>query len=125
MKKKFNISALILFFSLLPTAIFISCDKDTNCYLDVLVLEEGERTPVSGAKIIIDQESGSVYAEGVTEGNGKFSTYFTAPAILNVTAEMLVDAENNGYRRGSTTVRTVEGETRTATVTLPKQILYN
>lgn len=125
MKKKFNISALILFFSLLPTAIFISCDKDTNCYLDVLVLEEGERTPVSGAKIIIDQESGSVYAEGVTEGNGKFSTYFTAPAILNVTAEMLVDEENNGYRRGSTTVRTVEGETRTATVTLPKQILYN
>lgn len=125
MKKKFKISALILFFSLLPTAIFISCDKDTNCYLDVLVLEEGERTPVSGAKIIIDQESGSVYAEGVTEGNGKFSTYFTAPAILNVTAEMLVDEENNGYRRGSTTVRTVEGETRTATVTLPKQILYN
>lgn len=125
MKKKTNISALILFFSLLPMAFFASCDKDTNCYLDVLVLEEGQRTPVSGAKIVINQESGSVYAEGVTEGNGKFSTHFSAPAILNVSAELLVDEVNNGYRRGSTTVRIVEGESTTATVTLPQQILYN
>lgn len=125
MKKKFNISALVLFFSLLPIALFSSCDKDTNCYLDVLVVEEGLRTPVSGAKIIIDQEGGTVYSEGITEGNGKFSTHFSAPAILNVTAELLVDEENHGYRRGSTTVRIAEGETRTATVTLPQQILYN
>jgi hypothetical protein len=125
MKKKLNIAALILFISLLPMTIFSSCDKDTNCYLDVLVLEEGTRAPVSGAKIIINQEGGSVYAVGITEANGKFSTYFNAPAILNVNAELLVDVENNGYRRGSTTVRIIEGESKTAIVTLAQQIQYN
>ena len=125
MKKKFNIFALVLFFSLLPLTLFSSCDKDTNCYLDVFVLEEGQRTPVSGVKIIINQENGSVYAEGVTEANGKFSTFFTKPAILNVNAELLVDEENRGYRRGSTTVRIVEGETKMATVTLSQQIMYD
>ena len=125
MNKKSIFIPVLLFFSLLTPVLFSSCDKDTNCYLDVLVLEEGQRTPVSGAKIVINQEGGSVYAEGVTEGNGKFSTFFKNPAILNVTAELLVDEENQGYRRGSTTVRVAEGETRTATVTLPQQILYN
>ena len=125
MNKKRFLTHAMLFISLLTAAVFSACDKDTNCYLDVLVVEEGSRVPVSGAKIEITQESGSVHDEGETGADGKYSTHFQNPAILNVTAELLVDEENQGYRRGSTTVRVAEGETRTATVTLPQQILYN
>ena len=122
MNKKRFLTHAMLFISLLTAAVFSACDKDTNCYLDVLVVEEGTRTPVSGVGIVISQEHGSIHVDGITEGNGKFSTHFTAPAILNIDATLLVDAENALYRTGKTTVRTKEGETVTAIVTLAQQL---
>ncbi len=125
MNKKRILFPALLFISLLTAAVFSACDKDTNCYLDVLVVEEGTRTPVSNVNITITQEQGSINVEGITGADGKFSTHFPAPAILTVNASLLVDPENNGHRDGSTTVRTADGETVTAIVTLAKEILYN
>ena len=125
MNKKRILFPALLFISLLTAAVFSACDKDTNCYLDVLVVEEGSRVPVSGAKIEITQESGSVHDEGETGADGKYSTHFPAPAILTVNAKLLTDVENNGYRTGSTTVRTADGETVTAIVTLATEVHYN
>ena len=125
MNKKRILFPALLFISLLTAAVFSACDKDTNCYLDVLVVEEGTRTPVSNVNITITQEQGSITVKGITGADGKFSTHFPAPAILTVNASLLVDPENNGHRDGSTTVRTADGETVTAIVNLAKEILYN
>ena len=124
MNKKRILLPALLFISLLTAAVFSACDKDTNCYLDVMVVEEGTRTPVPNAKIEIYQEQGSVHDEGTTDANGKYSTHFPAPAILTVDARLIVDEENNGHRDGSTTVRTADGETVTAIVTLASEISY-
>lgn len=124
MNKKRILFPALLFISLLTAGIFSACDKDTNCYLDVLVVEEGIRTPVPGVKIEITQEQGDIHDEGETGADGKYSTHFPWPAILTVNAKLLVDAENNGYRTGSTTVRTADGETMTAIVTLAKETHY-
>ena len=124
MNKKHILFPALLFFSLLTAPIFFSFDKDTNCYLDVLVVEEGTRTPVSNVKIEITQETGDIHDEGETDIKGKYSTHFPAPAILTVNARLLADVENNGYRIGSTTVRTADGETVTAIVTLSSDIFY-
>lgn len=125
MNKKRILLPALLFISLLTAAVFSACDKDTNCYLDVMVVEEGARTPVSGAKIVITQEGGSIYEEGITEANGRYSTRFPWPAILTVNATLVTDSVNNGHRDGSTTVRTADGETVTAIVTLAKEVHYN
>ena len=124
MNKKSILFPALLFISLLTAPIFSSCDKDTNCYLDVMVVEEGSRLPVSGAKIDISQEQGSIHQEGVTAADGKFSTSFPAPAILTVRATLITDVENNGYRSGETTVRTSDGERITAMVTLASEVHY-
>ena len=123
MKKKLLLIPALLFFSLLGTTLFSSCDKDTNSYLDVLVVDEATRAPISGAAITITQEHGETYDEGVTGADGIYSTHFVSPAILNVKAELQL--ETGGRRRGTTTVRVKEGETVTATVTLPLQAVYN
>lgn len=123
MKKKLLLIPALLFISLLSSTLFSACDKDTNCYLDVLVLDEATRNPISGATVRINQEHGDVQGEGVTGADGIFSTHFSSPAILNVTAELQL--ETGGKRRGQTTIRIKDGETVTATVTLPLQAVYN
>ena len=125
MNKKSILFPALLFISLLTPVFFSSCDKDTNCYLDVYVVEEGSRKAVSGAKIEITQEQGAIHDEGVTDAEGKYSTRFPAPAILTINATLVEDVENNGHRDGSTTVRTTDGETVSATVTLASEISYN
>lgn len=126
MKKKFHILPLLLFFSILPLAFFTSCDKDTNCYVDVLVVDEATRVPVSGVEVMLYQNNGSPndrnYAVGITNEEGIFSTHFPAPAILSIKATYAV--ENNGFRYGTGTVRLVQGETKKATITLESGIHY-
>lgn len=122
MNKKITLLALILFLSTLSLSLFTSCDKDTNCYLEVLVLDEASRAPIPGAKIVISQNGGSVHDEGVTAENGIYTTHFSAPAILNIKATL--DMGNDGERRGETAVRLKEGETITATVTMTSEIFY-
>ncbi|MBR6292305.1 MAG: hypothetical protein IKR33_05845 [Bacteroidales bacterium] len=122
MNKKITLLSALLFISMLSLSLFTSCDKDTNCYLDVLVVDEATRTPIPGAKIVINQTGGSVYDEGVTGENGVYSTHFNAPAVLYVNATL--DMGNSGERRGNGAVRLVEGEVKTVTIPMPADIYY-
>lgn len=122
MNKKRTLLPVLLFFSLLSMPIFSSCDKDTNCYLTVLVRDEGTHDPIPLAKIVISQNGGSLYAEGITDVDGTFQTNFTAPAIINVQASL---PQEVGERRGNTSIRLKEGENVTATITMTSEIFYN
>lgn len=122
MNKKVTLLSVLLFISMLPFGLFTSCDKDTNCYLDVLVVDEASRTPIPGAKITISQTGGSVYDEGVTGTDGVYQTHFSAPAVVNINA--VLDMGNSGERRGSNAVRLIEGEVKTVTITMSSEIFY-
>ena len=112
----------LLFISLLTPAVFSACDKDTNCYLDVFVVDETSRAPIPNAKITISQNGGSVHDEGVTNAEGLYQTHFSAPAVVNINA--VLDMGNSGERRGSNAVRLVEGEVKTVTIPMPSEIFY-
>ncbi len=122
MNKKVSLLSVILFISMLSCTIFTACDKDTNCYLDVLVVDETSRAPIPNAKITISQNGGSVHDEGVTNAEGIYQTHFSAPAVVNINA--VLDMENAGERRGSNAVRLVEGEVKTVTIPMPAEIFY-
>ena len=126
MKKKIHSLSLLLFFSLLPLGLFTACDHDTNCYLDVLVVDELTKAPVKGANVELYQNncdpSDHNYQLGVTDANGIFSTYFIAPGIFSIKASLNV--ENGGQRIGAGTVRVIEGETKTTQVVLGTDINY-
>lgn len=122
MRKKINTLAVILFFSLLPMAFFTSCDKDTNCYLEVLVTDLSTKKPVKNVKIEVKQDGGTVHASGKTDTDGKYTAEFTAPAIVQVKADLSV--ADNGHRRAETSIRLQEGETVTANILLPKTVTY-
>ena len=122
MNKKITLISVMLFISLLSCGLFTACDKDTNCYLDVLVVDETSRAPISGAKIVISQNGGSVHDEGVTDATGMYSTHFSAPAVININATL--DMGNGGERRGSNAVRLIEGEVKTVTIPMPTEIFY-
>ena len=125
MKKKNLIFSVMLFFSVLPMALFSSCDKDTNCYLEVKVLGESSVNPNSGeivpgevmpaAEVEVYQDGGNNYAKGVTNGDGIFSAVFNAPAIVKIK----VSADTGtSLLRGESSVRLKQGETITATINL-------
>lgn len=122
MNKKATFLSALLFISMLSLSLFTSCDKDTNCYLDVLVVDEATRTPISGVNIVINQTGGSVYDEGITGENGIYSTHFSAPAVLYINASLPMP--NEGERRGNGAVRLVEGEVKTVTIPMPADIYY-
>ncbi|MBP5677800.1 MAG: carboxypeptidase regulatory-like domain-containing protein [Bacteroidales bacterium] len=120
MKKKINTLTALLFFSLLPLTLFSSCDKDTNCYLDVLVVDEASRAPVSNVNVDIFQTNGTVNDNGITGNDGIYKTHFVAPAVLSI--KVTLPLGDGTERRGDGTVRLKEGETVTSTITLGKQI---
>lgn len=126
MKKKIHILSVLLFISLLPLTLFTSCDKDTVSYVDVLVVNEGTRVPVPGVKVQLYQHNCDAtdvnYAEGITDINGIFHAEYSAPGILNIKATL--EVENNGWRTGKGSVRLLEGETKTAQITLGSEIFY-
>jgi hypothetical protein len=126
MKKKIHTFSLLLFFSLLPMALFNSCDSDTNSYLEVLVIDEIQKTPVSGAVVETYQfncnESDYNYRSGVTNGEGIFTTSFINPAIISI--QVRLNLENGGYRMGTGTVRLIEGETKTTQVVLSSEVRF-
>lgn len=126
MKKKIAKVSLMLFFSLLPLALFTSCDSDTNCYLDVKVLDETTRNPVSGVTVELYQgncdPSDHNYQVGTTNDEGIFSTYFLAPAIMQIRATY--NLADGGYRRGTGTVRLLEGDLKTTEVILEANVRY-
>ncbi len=127
MKKKIHTLSLLLFFSILPLALFSSCDKDTNSYLDVLVIDEATKAPIPNAIVEIYQnncdDSDYNYRIGNTDNNGIYSTYFEAPGIFSIRAR-LMDAETGGYREGTGTERVVEGETKTKQIILTSELHF-
>lgn len=125
MKKKSILLPLLLFFSVLPLTLFCSCDKDTNCYLDVNVVDEATQRDISGAIVKIYQDGGVVSDNGITGDDGVYSTHFKSPAIVKIKAILKVfDTQGNlaGERRGETSVRLLEGETLTAKVVITSQL---
>lgn len=126
MKKKINRLCLLLFFSLLPMAFFTSCDSDTNCYLDVQVIDEDTKLPVKGAIVELYQNncdpSDYNYRQGTTGADGIYSTYFEAPGIFSIKATL--NLESGGYRMGTGTVRTLEGDTKLTQVVLTHDIRF-
>lgn len=123
MKKKLTLIPVLLFFSLLSMPIFSSCDKDTNCYLTVLVRDDATHAPIPLANVKVSQDGGSLQAEGITGVDGTFQTVFSAPAIVKVKA-ILPQPDGIGERRGETSIRLKEGETVTATITMTSEIQY-
>lgn len=139
MKKKNLYLSVMLFFSILPLALFTGCDKDTNCYLDVKVIGPSTVNPISGetygggpvagaiVEIFQSNIAGSVSDRGTTNSDGVYSTHFKAPAIVNIkAAQQLYDAAGQpaGQYRGETSVRLIEGETLSPTITLGSQIIF-
>lgn len=124
MNKKNKFLSVLLFISLLPVALFSSCDKDTHCYLNVHVLDEATREPVSGVTVKIYQNGNTIYSGdraviGITDELGIYKHAFDAPAILKIDATLDVQF---GERRGTTDVRLEEGKTKDATITLSTQV---
>lgn len=134
MKKKNTTLAALLFFSLLPMTLFLSCDKDTNCYLEVQVYNGSTENPISGASVELYQTACDTsdynYTAGVTDENGVFKATYPAPGILKVRVRRILDTvrpdRSIGYRRNDpeTSTRLKEGETVTATVHLNTDTLW-
>ena len=131
MKKKFFVAACVLLISGLAACFMNSCDKDTNCYLQVTVKDsKGGLVPHAWVKVDID--SSYVSRQGYTNAQGRFDTVFEAPAIFNINAKFEHDTfyteiytRDNYYcyQKGNNTVRLKEGETVEATVTLDPGIV--
>lgn len=120
MKKKRSFLFGILLISVLSTALLVSCDKDTWCYLEVAVKDIETQQPVEGAWVKIDMDGSTINDLGQTNSSGAYSTKFAAPAIFNITSRLdFVDTVNptiKFYREGVKSVRLKEGETVEATV---------
>lgn len=126
MKKKILFASAMLFFSILPMLFFTSCDKDTNSYLEVLVIDDTTKEPISGANVDITQSNGgTINVHGVTDNKGIFKATFKSPAIIKVKASLPRPIEQGGgERRGETQVRLLEGETLTAKISLTEQVYF-
>ena len=126
MKKKIIFASAMLFFSILPMLLFTSCDKDTNSYLEVLVIDDATKEPIPGANVDITQSGGgTIQVHGVTDSKGIFKATFKAPAIVKVKASLPMPIEQGGgERRGETQVRLIEGETLTAKISLTEQVYW-
>jgi len=132
MKKKTLNLAVVLFFSLLSATLFLCCDKDTNCYLEVQVYQGNTENAVSNAQVQVYQmvcdSSDHTYRAGVTDENGIFKVIYAAPAILKVKVTRFLDTIRPDFHVGYDTVRIntklVEGETTTAVARMTSDTLW-
>lgn len=122
MRKKIKLITVLLVFSLLPLTLFTACDKDTNCYLDVSVIDMTTKKPIKDVQIDVKQDGGMVKAHGKTDKTGHYTTQFSAPAIVLIKADLSV--ANNGHRRAEMSVRLQDGETVEAEILLPQTVTY-
>lgn len=128
MKKKNALSVFALLISVLTCITFVSCDKDTMCYVNVTVIDEIDNSPVEGAYLKIDNNGSSIFAEGTTNANGVFKTEFAAPAIFNVNVKKDVNFDSitgryRGYRAGDATFKLKTAETKEVTVKMKKEVI--
>ncbi len=130
MKKKILALACLILIGGLSTFFFGACDKDTNCYVQVTVVDEVTKMPVKNVFVKIDINSSYVNAEGYTDARGRFDAVFSAPAIFNVSAEYETGYDDvytsdlfYCYRKGNNTIRLKEGDTVYTTVNLEAEII--
>ena len=132
MKKKTLNLAVVLFFSLLSATLFLCCDKDTNCYLEVQAYQGNTENAVSNAQVQVYQmvcdSSDHTYRAGVTDENGIFKVTYAAPAILKVKVTRFLDTIRPDFHVGYDTVlihtKLVEGETTTAVARMTSDTLW-
>lgn len=138
MKKNFLLTILAVLLCGCAAVFFGSCDKDTNCYVHVTVLDQitdslgvKREVPVSNAFVKIDIDSSMVYSQGYTNANGVFKTMFTAPALFNVVAKYIVvdtpaynPSEFVSYRKGNSNIHLKEGDTVYSIVYLGHDIIH-
>lgn len=129
MKKNFLALVCLILISGFSVFFFSACDKDTNCYVEVTVLDETTKAPIPGAFVKIDIDSSYINAQGYTNASGRFDTLFAAPAIFNVVAiyetgydSIYTKDQFYCYRKGSNTIRLKEGEIVTSTVNVGSEI---
>ena len=109
-----------------------SCDKDTNCYVKIDVIDEDTKMPVSGVFVKIDKDDSYINAEGYTNAQGRFETVFSAPAIFNVAATYETGYDDTVYkpeifycyRQGNNTIRLKEGDTVYSKVVLKSEVFH-
>lgn len=132
MKKKTLSLAVVLFFSLLSATLFLCCDKDTNCYLEVQVYQGNTENAVSNAQVQVYQmvcdTSDHTYRAGITDDNGLFKATYAAPAILKVKVTRLYDTLRPDHCKGYDTVlvntKLEDGETKVAVARMPGDTLW-
>ena len=132
MKKKILALVSLLLIGGLSAFFFGACDKDTNCYVEITVVDEVTKLPVSGAFVKIDIDSSYISAQGYTNAAGRFDTVFKAPAIFNVAVtyedascydDVYTSDIYHCYRKGNNTIRLKEGEVVASTVILESTII--
>ncbi|MBP5516609.1 MAG: hypothetical protein J6X86_06650 [Bacteroidales bacterium] len=130
MKKKILIIACLVLMGGFSAFFFGACDKDTDCYVEITVVDEVTKKPVKDVFVKIDIDSSYVSSEGYTDANGMFKTSFKAPAIFNVSAKYETGYDSvytrdvfYCYRKGNNTIRLKEGEVVKATVNLESTII--
>ena len=130
MKKKILALAALVLIGGFSIFFFSACDKDTKCYVDVTVIDENTKLPMSGVFVKIDIDSSYIKAEGTTDAAGHFKAEFMAPAIFNVMAKYETGYDSihprelyYSYRKGNNTIRLKEGDTVESTVVLEAAII--
>jgi len=130
MKKKNFILACLILMGGLSSFFFGSCDKDTNCYVEVTVIDEVTKKPVKNVFVKIDIDNSYVNAEGYTNAAGRFDAEFSAPALFNVSATYETGYDETYtpdafycYRKGNNTIRLKEGEVVKCTVILEEPVI--
>ncbi len=124
MKKSFLIALSALIISAVSVALFSSCDKETDCTLSVVVLdEENNNAPIQGVYVKVSKDNSEVNVEGTTDANGRFKATFKAPAIFDVVAQLETGESDPStgerfYREGKNSVRLQEGQTVDCSVIL-------
>jgi len=138
MKKKILTIAATLLIGGLSVFFFGACDKDTNCYVEITVVDEATKLPLNGVFVKIDSNvsdygdtttSSVVNATGFTDPMGIFRATFSAPAILNVYAVWETGYDSiytpdlfYCYRDGKNNIKLKEGDTVRSTVVLLSKI---
>lgn len=129
MKKKSLLLLCLLLFSGLSMLFFSSCDKDTDSYLLVTVVNGNSTSPISNVSLEIYPEGGNIKKHtGKTDENGQFLTSFKAPSIVTINAKYIVESlctENQiAFRRTTSSARLKDGETVEVTVNMPTLVEY-
>ncbi|MBQ6236753.1 MAG: hypothetical protein IJK07_00910 [Bacteroidales bacterium] len=129
MKKKILTLVCLVLIGGLSIFSISACDKDTNCYVRVTVVDEVTHAPIKGVFVKIDIDSSYINAQGYTDASGNFDATFTAPAIFNVAAKYETGYDSVYtrelffcYRKGNNTIRLKEGDTVFSTVNLETEI---